>query len=76
MPESEIGPDCLPVLTDTVLPLPESEDCLFLNVWTPGVGAAKKRPVMVWLHGGGYSVPVPPQVCSMTEQILPCAGTS
>jgi para-nitrobenzyl esterase len=34
---------------------PESEDCLFLNVWTPGVGAAKKRPVMVWLHGGGYA---------------------
>jgi para-nitrobenzyl esterase len=34
---------------------PESEDCLFLNVWTPGLGAAKKRPVMVWLHGGGFS---------------------
>ncbi len=45
-----------------MLPPPESEDCLFLNVWTPGVGAAKKRPVMVWLHGGGYAVPVPPQV--------------
>ena len=31
------------------------EDCLMLNVWTPGVGASAKRPVMVWLHGGGYS---------------------
>jgi para-nitrobenzyl esterase len=31
-----------------------SEDCLFLNVWTPGLGN-KKRPVMVWLHGGGFS---------------------
>jgi para-nitrobenzyl esterase len=30
------------------------EDCLCLNVWTPATGAAK-RPVMVWLHGGGYS---------------------
>lgn len=34
---------------------PESEDCLFLNIWTPGLGAARKRPVMVWLHGGGFS---------------------
>ena len=33
----------------------ESEDCLFLNVWTPGLGDGKNRPVMVWLHGGGYS---------------------
>ena len=31
------------------------EDCLMLNVWTPGVGAAGKRPVMVWLHGGGFT---------------------
>jgi para-nitrobenzyl esterase len=31
-----------------------SEDCLFLNVWTPGLDN-KKRPVMVWLHGGGFS---------------------
>lgn len=30
------------------------EDCLFLNVWTPGLDN-KKRPVMVWLHGGGFS---------------------
>src|SRR5579859_6283940 len=32
----------------------ESEDCLVLNVWTPGLDD-KKRPVMVWMHGGGYS---------------------
>lgn len=31
-----------------------SEDCLFLNVRTPGLDN-KKRPVMVWLHGGGFS---------------------
>lgn len=30
------------------------EDCLVLNVWTPGFDAAE-RPVMVWLHGGGFS---------------------
>jgi len=32
-----------------------NEDCLRLNVWTPGINDGKKRPVMVWLHGGGYS---------------------
>ena len=36
---------------DTV---PESEDCLTLNLWTPGLDTGK-RPVMVWLHGGGFS---------------------
>jgi para-nitrobenzyl esterase len=32
----------------------ESEDCLRLNIWTPGIDG-KKRPVMVWLHGGGFA---------------------
>ena len=31
-----------------------SEDCLKLNVWTPAIADGQKRPVMVWLHGGGY----------------------
>ncbi|MBY0421888.1 MAG: carboxylesterase family protein, partial [Parvularculaceae bacterium] len=30
-----------------------SEDCLYLNIWAPGDAAASKRPVMVWIHGGG-----------------------
>ncbi|MEW6185874.1 MAG: carboxylesterase/lipase family protein [Thermodesulfobacteriota bacterium] len=34
--------------------LPQSENCLVLNVWTPGVGEEGKRPVMVWLHGRGW----------------------
>jgi para-nitrobenzyl esterase len=34
---------------------PQSEDCLHLNVWTAGLRDGKKRPVMLWLHGGGYS---------------------
>lgn len=32
-----------------------SEDCLVVNVWTPGLDAAARRPVMLWIHGGGYS---------------------
>ena len=32
-----------------------SEDCLVLNVWTPALDHTRKLPVMVWLHGGGYT---------------------
>jgi len=32
-----------------------SEDCLALNVWTPGLRDGVKRPVMVWFHGGDFS---------------------
>ena len=35
--------------------LPQSENCLVLNVWTAGIGDGGKRPVMVWLHGRGYA---------------------
>ena len=31
-----------------------SEDCLYLNVWSTGVNDGGKRPVMLWIHGGGY----------------------
>jgi para-nitrobenzyl esterase len=32
-----------------------SEDCLRMNVWTPALNDGNKRPVMVWLHGGGFN---------------------
>jgi para-nitrobenzyl esterase len=33
----------------------EGEDCLVLNVWTPGLQDGRKRPVMFWCHGGGFA---------------------
>ncbi|MBT9187625.1 carboxylesterase/lipase family protein [Zobellia russellii] len=32
-----------------------NEDCLNLNVWTPSINDGKKRPVMFWIHGGGFT---------------------
>jgi para-nitrobenzyl esterase len=34
---------------------PTSEDCLYLNVWSRGLGDGGRRPVMFWLHGGGFA---------------------
>ncbi|HXT07238.1 MAG TPA: carboxylesterase family protein [Roseiarcus sp.] len=38
---------------------PMSEDGLFLNVWTPSPERGAGRPVMVWLHGGGFATGTP-----------------
>jgi len=58
----EFGPSCPQRRRPTEDPtlgnaraLAHGEDCLVLNVWTPGVKGGKKRPVMVWLHGGGFA---------------------
>ena len=40
-------------------PEPVSEDCLTLNVWTPGLDDGR-RPVLFFIHGGGFKLEVPP----------------
>ena len=39
---------------DDLAIMPQSEDCLVLNIWTQNIGDHGRRPVMVWLHGGGF----------------------
>lgn len=34
---------------------PENEHCQYLNIWTKSIDSLAKKPVMVWLHGGGFS---------------------
>lgn len=34
---------------------PVSEDCLYLNIWRPAKAATKPLPIMVWIHGGGFT---------------------
>ena len=36
-------------------PEPSDEDCLFLNIWSPGAGD-KRRPVLFWIHGGAFTM--------------------
>ncbi len=45
----------LTALSAMVVDGEQSEDCLLLNVWTPALDG-KRRPVMVWIHGGAFSI--------------------
>lgn len=51
------GADCMqiPYKADAApLGVKPSEDCLYANVWAPAQSPKKKRPVMVWIYGGGF----------------------
>ena len=45
-----------PVLAKGAADLPKGDDWLTVNVWTPNPGPAARRPVMVWIYGGGYEL--------------------
>ena len=56
-PATEYAPRCMqggPGGANANAP-PTSEDCLYLNVWTTAESASDRRPVMVWLYGGGFT---------------------
>ena len=56
----EFGPRCMqaPIYSDMIFrdkkDKPVSEDCLYLNVWTPAKSDKENRAVMVWFYGGGF----------------------
>ncbi len=55
-PEAPQGPHTeIPEVAATIPKQGHSEDCLHLNVWTNSAARGGRRPVMVWLHGGGFT---------------------
>jgi para-nitrobenzyl esterase len=51
----QLGAERPSVYASWANPRPPGEDCLVLNVYTPGLADGAKRPVMVWFHGGGFT---------------------
>ncbi len=45
----------IPEVRATIPATGMSEDCLLLNIWSRELGAGRRLPVMVWLHGGGFT---------------------
>ena len=48
----KFAPQCI----QSIPGITTSEDCLYLNVWSPAKSASARVPVLVWIYGGGFSV--------------------
>jgi para-nitrobenzyl esterase len=53
-PDAAPADSAITALIGNMSDLPESEDCLVLNIFTASLSSVAKRPVMVWIHGGGF----------------------
>ena len=51
---AEFGNGCAQTFEN--VSFPKSEDCLYLNIWTPARSESDALPIMFWIHGGGLSV--------------------
>ena len=51
-PADKFAPQCV----QSIPGITTSEDCLYLNVWSPAKSASARVPVLVWIYGGGFSV--------------------
>ena len=51
-PADKFAPQCI----QSIAGITTSEDCLYLNVWSPAKSASARVPVLVWIYGGGFSV--------------------
>ncbi len=58
------------MLADLMIDELQDEDCLFLNIWTPGIDAAR-RPVMVWIHGGAFIIGAGSQKTYQENTLVP-----